>query len=367
MVDEGTRGDAAAAWRSALQLFDGDLQRRGSAEKTRQAYGADLGQFAVWCVRQDLPPEAVTVKILRRYAAVLSEHRHAPTTVARKLAALRAFYRTLREHGRVAGALLARGLEVIGLDVSGRMLALAHGRHPGLLLAQVPGQDLACVRSGSVDAVLAHYAAPGAELAASSLDYAVDAAQRSLALTCAGEVLQRAGKLAEAKAALNQALSVAAAADIEHDAVAGRLLERVSRALGRPEDLLARPIRGAGFGTSPTLDRHPVAAEVSPPRRALLAVGHPHNAPLQAWTETGAIGVALLTVAGLVALAGGAAFYSVAGDAGNSASCRAARPLAAAMAPLARGEVAAVQVHASPMPTPVRGSPTSPTPSRPPA
>lgn len=66
-----------------------------------------------------------------------------------------------------------------------------------------------------------------------------DAAQRSLALTCAGEVLQRAGKLAEAKAALTQALSVAAAADIEHDAVAGRLLERVSRALGRPEDLLA--------------------------------------------------------------------------------------------------------------------------------
>lgn len=66
-----------------------------------------------------------------------------------------------------------------------------------------------------------------------------DAAQRSLALTCAGEALQRAGKLAEAKTALTQALSVAAAADIEHDAVAGRLLERVSRALGRPEDLLA--------------------------------------------------------------------------------------------------------------------------------
>lgn len=54
----------------------------------------------------------------------------------------------------------------------------------------------------------------------------------------------------------------------------------------------------------------------------------------------------------LVALAGGAAFYSVAGDAGNSASCKAARPLAAAMAPLARGEVAAVQVHAAPLPTP---------------
>jgi thiol-disulfide isomerase/thioredoxin len=54
----------------------------------------------------------------------------------------------------------------------------------------------------------------------------------------------------------------------------------------------------------------------------------------------------------LVALGGGAAFYSVAGDAGNSASCSAARAVAKQMAPLVRGEVAAVQVNATPMPTP---------------
>jgi thiol-disulfide isomerase/thioredoxin len=54
----------------------------------------------------------------------------------------------------------------------------------------------------------------------------------------------------------------------------------------------------------------------------------------------------------LVALGGGAAFYSVAGDAGNSASCSAARATAARMAPLARGEVAAVEVNTAPMPTP---------------
>lgn len=78
--------------------------------------------------------------------------------------------------------------------------------------------------------------------------------------------------------------------------------DRVDIWLSFGEATLARPVRGTGFGTSPTLDRHPVAAEVSPPHRALLAVGHPHNAPLQAWTETGAIGVALLTVAGLALL-----------------------------------------------------------------
>jgi thiol-disulfide isomerase/thioredoxin len=54
----------------------------------------------------------------------------------------------------------------------------------------------------------------------------------------------------------------------------------------------------------------------------------------------------------LVALGGGAAFYSVAGDAGNSASCSAARATAKRMAPLARGEVAAVEVNATPVPTP---------------
>lgn len=78
--------------------------------------------------------------------------------------------------------------------------------------------------------------------------------------------------------------------------------DRVDIWLSFGEATLARPIRGSGFGTSPTLDRHPVAAEVSPPRRALLAVGHPHNAPLQAWTETGAVGVALLAFAGLALL-----------------------------------------------------------------
>ena len=54
----------------------------------------------------------------------------------------------------------------------------------------------------------------------------------------------------------------------------------------------------------------------------------------------------------LVAAAGVAAFYSVAGNAGNSGSCSAARVTTARMAPLARGEVAAVQVNAAPMPTP---------------
>ena len=85
-----------------MALFDADLRRRGMAEKTRRAYGLDLGQFALWCSTQGLEPPQVTARTLRRYAALLSDRRNVAATVARKLAALRAFFRTMREHGVVA-------------------------------------------------------------------------------------------------------------------------------------------------------------------------------------------------------------------------------------------------------------------------
>ncbi|CAN5254837.1 tyrosine recombinase XerC [soil metagenome] len=81
--------------------FDEDLRRRGAAEKTRSAYAADLRQFAVWASWQEVQPPDVGHRLLRRYAAALSERKSAPATVARKLAALRAFYETLREHGEI--------------------------------------------------------------------------------------------------------------------------------------------------------------------------------------------------------------------------------------------------------------------------
>ena len=96
------RPPVSAAWREALRLFDADLRRRGMAEGTRRAYGVDLGQFALWATEQGLEPPAVTPRALRRYAALLSDRRNVAATVARKLAALRAFYRVLREHGHVA-------------------------------------------------------------------------------------------------------------------------------------------------------------------------------------------------------------------------------------------------------------------------
>ncbi len=90
-------------WIDALQTFDADLRRRGAAEKTRRAYGIDVGQFAIWASGRGLEPATVTPRELRRYAAALAQRKGgaAPTTVARKLASLRALFRSLREHGAV--------------------------------------------------------------------------------------------------------------------------------------------------------------------------------------------------------------------------------------------------------------------------
>jgi site-specific recombinase XerD len=96
-----TQRQPSAGWMRALRAFDADLRRRGAAEKTRRAYGIDVGQFALWASQVDVEPAAVTPRTLRRYAAGLSERGAAPTTVARKLASLRALYRTLREAGTV--------------------------------------------------------------------------------------------------------------------------------------------------------------------------------------------------------------------------------------------------------------------------
>ncbi len=95
-TDAPSSGDA---WRTALALLDQDLRRRGAAEKTRHAYAVDARQFLQWATAQRLVPATVTPRLLRRFAAGLTEQGQAASTVARKLASLRALFRTLVEHG----------------------------------------------------------------------------------------------------------------------------------------------------------------------------------------------------------------------------------------------------------------------------
>jgi site-specific recombinase XerD len=75
------------------------------AEKTRRAYGLDVGELAVWADGAGVSPDGVGHRVLRRYAAHLAAARReggralSHQTVARKLAAIRSFYGHMVERG----------------------------------------------------------------------------------------------------------------------------------------------------------------------------------------------------------------------------------------------------------------------------
>ncbi len=101
-ADETPRHELREGWRTAIGLLMDDLVRRDAAERTRRAYGVDVEQFARWADQQGHAPADVAPKTVRRYIAHLSERGVAPSTSARKLAALRALFASQREHGEIA-------------------------------------------------------------------------------------------------------------------------------------------------------------------------------------------------------------------------------------------------------------------------
>jgi site-specific recombinase XerD len=92
----------ARRWQRSLALLEQDLIRTGAATRTLRAYAADALQLARFADAHGLAPAEVGVRDLRRYVARLSEAQLAPATIARKLAAARALFRCLREHGEIA-------------------------------------------------------------------------------------------------------------------------------------------------------------------------------------------------------------------------------------------------------------------------
>jgi O-antigen ligase len=54
-----------------------------------------------------------------------------------------------------------------------------------------------------------------------------------------------------------------------------------------------QPFMGGGFNVSPHMAETAVAQKVPAKQRRMLAIGHPHNAALQIWTELGAVGAVL--------------------------------------------------------------------------
>ncbi len=95
------------AWEEAIALLGEDLRRRDAAPRTHRAYTQDVCQFARWAIAARIAPQQVEPKAVRRYVAHLSERSPgregaAPSTSARKLAALRALFASQREHGRIS-------------------------------------------------------------------------------------------------------------------------------------------------------------------------------------------------------------------------------------------------------------------------
>ena len=78
---------------------------------TRRAYGSDVGEFCAWLDERRTSLDAVDVRVLADYVAWLGGGRRArklaPSTISRKLAAVRAFLRHALGPDRVPDARLA--------------------------------------------------------------------------------------------------------------------------------------------------------------------------------------------------------------------------------------------------------------------
>jgi integrase/recombinase XerC len=91
-------------WRTAVAAFLEHLEvERGLSPRTRQAYGGDLEEFRRIAAEKggaDPQPARVDTHLVRTYLATLFPT-HDAGSIARKLSALRSFYRYLRRRGAV--------------------------------------------------------------------------------------------------------------------------------------------------------------------------------------------------------------------------------------------------------------------------
>jgi len=93
--------------RAAADRF---LESPSLSEGTRRAYRGDVGEFCDWLEKHRIALEQVDIRVLTEYVASLGERRTrklAPTTISRKLAAVRAFLRHALGPERVPDGRLA--------------------------------------------------------------------------------------------------------------------------------------------------------------------------------------------------------------------------------------------------------------------
>jgi site-specific recombinase XerD len=143
---------SGGAWARALALLQDDLHRRDAAPRTRRAYAVDLEQFAGWADARGLVPTTVDAKAVRRYIAHLSERSSggasaAPSTAARKLAALRALFSSQREHGLIA----QNPADLVSTPRrSSHLPRVLSAREAGRLLDGIPASDPLALRDSAL-------------------------------------------------------------------------------------------------------------------------------------------------------------------------------------------------------------------------
>ena len=91
---------------------------RALSNNTRLAYEADLDQFALFCLQKSINPLIVTLKDLRLYLASMRRRGLSPRSMARKLSALKQFYKFLLRENRIN----SDPAELLSVSVKGKTL-----------------------------------------------------------------------------------------------------------------------------------------------------------------------------------------------------------------------------------------------------
>jgi len=99
------------AVRECISKYLADLERRGASKHTLRNYGSDLEQFATYFEPPcETPPavERLDLPLLREWLASLYDQGLTVVSVRRKLAAVRALFKFLRQEGVLDGNVAAR-------------------------------------------------------------------------------------------------------------------------------------------------------------------------------------------------------------------------------------------------------------------
>lgn len=134
---------------AALDAFLGSLAGKNRSPSTIRAYATDVGQFITWLHENDLVivhPDQVQKADLTAYLTFLSQRGLSGVSRARKLAALREYFRFLEDHERIAKSPVAgiatpkkekNGRTHLRSDEYTKLLSLAGGKPRDYAIFQV--------------------------------------------------------------------------------------------------------------------------------------------------------------------------------------------------------------------------------------